>query len=112
MALESSVLRRGVVYGLRTVTFFIGYLLSPLSWWNDLFINAPLAYLFASIFKHFTPLGFSLLFSIGYCLSNILGILLMKLSISLSRRNFYRDLVLSIIYSVIAYIILSYILGV
>ena len=27
----------------------IGYLLSPLSWWNDTFVNLPLAYLFASL---------------------------------------------------------------
>ncbi len=29
----------------------IGYLLSPLSWWNDLFVNVPLAYLFALPFS-------------------------------------------------------------
>ena len=28
---------------------FIGYILSPLSWWNDTFINLPLAWLFASL---------------------------------------------------------------
>ncbi len=29
----------------------VGYLLSPLSWWNDLFVNVPLAYLFALPFS-------------------------------------------------------------
>lgn len=56
----------------------IGYLLSPLCWWNDLFFNLPIAYFFGY--------GCSLLSSdllvpcsiAGYWLSNLAGILLMQ----------------------------------
>lgn len=55
----------------------IGFLLSPLSWWNDLFINLPLAYLggvFASLFfKDWFYPGIL----ISYWLTNVLGFLMM-----------------------------------
>lgn len=59
----------------------IGYLLSPLCWWNDLIINLPIAY------------GFGYLCSLvvadwlipgaiaGYWLSNIVGILFMQFGV-------------------------------
>ncbi|MBV8887492.1 MAG: hypothetical protein JO235_26325 [Chroococcidiopsidaceae cyanobacterium CP_BM_RX_35] len=57
----------------------VGYLLSPLCWWNDLFFNLPIAYLFGYICSLFSP-SFLLPGSvIGYWLSNIAGILLMQL---------------------------------
>ena len=57
----------------------IGYLLSPLCWWNDLFFNFPIAYAFGYICSWLSP---DLLFPgsiVGYWLSNIAGILLMQL---------------------------------
>ncbi|MBV9389838.1 MAG: hypothetical protein JOZ78_25730 [Chroococcidiopsidaceae cyanobacterium CP_BM_ER_R8_30] len=59
----------------------VGYLLSPLCWWNDLFFNLPIAYLFGYVCSLFSP---SLLLPgsvIGYWLSNIAGILLMQLGV-------------------------------
>jgi hypothetical protein len=56
----------------------IGYLLSPLCWWNDLFFNLPIAYGFGYICSWLSP---DLLFPgtiVGYWLSNIAGILLMQ----------------------------------
>ncbi len=56
----------------------IGYLLSPLCWWNDLFFNLPIAYAFGYICSWLSP---DLLFPcsiVGYWLSNIAGILLMQ----------------------------------
>lgn len=56
----------------------IGYLLSPLSFWNDLFFNLPIAYFFGYLCSFLSP---NLLFPcsiIGYWLSNIAGILLMQ----------------------------------
>lgn len=58
----------------------IGYLLSPLSFWNDLFFNLPIAYGFGYLCSLLSP---SLLLPcsiIGYWLSNIAGILLMQAS--------------------------------
>ena len=57
----------------------IGYLLSPLCWWNDIFFNLPIAYAFGYICSWLSP---DLLFPctiVGYWLSNIAGILLMQL---------------------------------
>ncbi|MEG4858206.1 hypothetical protein QUB75_10985 [Microcoleus sp. K1-B6] len=57
----------------------IGYLLSPLCWWNDIFFNLPIAYAFGYIFSWLSP---DLLFPctiVGYWLSNIVGILLIQL---------------------------------
>jgi len=57
----------------------IGYLLSPLCWWNDIFFNLPIAYAFGYICSWLSP---DLLFPctiVGYWLSNIVGILLIQL---------------------------------
>lgn len=56
----------------------IGYLLSPLCWWNDLVFNLPIAYFFGYLCSWFSP---SLLLPcsiVGYWLSNIVGILMMQ----------------------------------
>ena len=39
------------------VMAFIGFMLSPLSWWNDLFVNVPLAVGFGSDASSRRPLG-------------------------------------------------------
>ncbi len=71
--------RKDIFKKLRGGFFLVlGYLLSPLCWWNDLLFNLPIAYGFGY--------GCSLLFPklllpcsiIGYWLSNIVGILLMQ----------------------------------
>ncbi|MBH8551390.1 hypothetical protein I8751_03145 [Nostocaceae cyanobacterium CENA357] len=56
----------------------IGYLLSPLCWWNDLVFNLPIAYFFGYICSLFAPKLFMPCVIIGYWLSNIVGILLMQ----------------------------------
>ena len=60
----------------RTI-FFIGWVLSPFTTWNDVLINIPLAYLCASFFFKIVPANFALQVIIFYWLSNGLGILLM-----------------------------------
>jgi len=55
----------------------IGYLLSPLSWWNDAFINLPLAWLFASLVSLASRRLFAPAMVLGYWLTNIAGLLLM-----------------------------------
>jgi hypothetical protein len=55
----------------------IGYLLSPLSWWNDAFINLPLAWLFASFVSLASHRLFAPAMVIGYWLTNIAGLLMM-----------------------------------
>ncbi len=55
----------------------IGYLLSPLSWWNDLFVNVPLAYLFALPFSLLHERLYLPAFVLGYWLSNLMGFILL-----------------------------------
>ncbi len=56
----------------------IGYLLSPLCWWNDLVFNLPIAYFFGYVCSLLSPKLLLPCAIIGYWLSNIVGILLMQ----------------------------------
>lgn len=60
-----------------TIIAFIGLMLSPITWWNDPFVNIPISYLAASIISDFSTKLFSLSFVIFYWLTNILGIFLL-----------------------------------
>jgi hypothetical protein len=55
----------------------IGFLLSPLSWWNDAFVNLPLAIGFAWLIALFYKPAFEASVIIGYWLTNVLGFMLM-----------------------------------
>lgn len=55
----------------------VGYLLSPLSWWNDLFVNIPLAYLFASLVSLASCRLFAPGMVVGYWLTNIIGLFML-----------------------------------
>ncbi len=68
-------LKRKVRGGILAV---LGYMLSPLSWWNDAFVNLPLALAFAWLVSAFFPRGgreacFQLCLIVGYWLTNIIG---------------------------------------
>ena len=63
-----------------TIIFFIGYALSPFSFWNDAFVNLPIAYFFASIAASLLQRYFLESFIFFYWLSNIFGIYLMVIS--------------------------------
>jgi hypothetical protein len=87
-------LRGGVLIG-------VGYMLSPLSWWNDLIFNLPVAYLFGyacSLFSKDFLIPGSI---VGYWLSNVLGILLMQAGAldmvkDAAPRNFKKELLVGI----------------
>lgn len=64
----------------------IGFILSPLSWWNDLLVNVPLAYAGAYVFGWLlhiiapfpiTPVQFTALIIIFYWITNAVGIWMM-----------------------------------
>ncbi len=55
----------------------VGYILSPLSWWNDLFVNIPLAYLVGLLFGLLSPRLFFPMVVAGYWLTNLAGILML-----------------------------------
>ena len=57
--------------------FFIGWMLSPLTFWNDAFINIPLSYLLAALLVKYININFLWLVLASYWFTNILGLYLM-----------------------------------
>ena len=55
----------------------VGYMLSPLSWWNDLFVNVPLALVFAWLVSAFYKPAFTSSLVVGYWLTNVIGFILL-----------------------------------
>jgi len=93
---------------LNRLLFFIGWLLSPFTTWNDVFINIPLAYISASLFFKVFPANFALQVVVFYWLSNGLGILLMYFTgrnvLKEKRLNFRSILITLLIYTIILFI--------
>lgn len=56
----------------------IGWLLSPLCWWNDLLFNLPIAVGFAKVLSVWKQSWFVPGLVTGYWLSNVVGIILMQ----------------------------------
>lgn len=89
---------------------FIGYMLSPLSWWNDLFVNWPLALACAWVISWFYKPAFTPSLILAYWLTNVLGFVLMQKGgakiISeedrpYSRKCLCRDLAISLLYTLL-----------
>lgn len=79
----------------------IGYMLSPLSWWNDLFFNLPIALAVGYALGWLNPGWFLPGTIVGYWLSNVLGILMMQFGamdifVSEEKRNIKRDLLIGL----------------
>jgi hypothetical protein len=66
---------------LSTVLASIGYILSPLSWWNDMVVNVPLAYAFSWPFALLYEHLFLPAFVFAYWLTNLLGFVLLHIAI-------------------------------
>lgn len=56
----------------------VGYILSPLSWWNDPFVNIPIAYLVGLLAGLISPRAFSGAMIAGYWATNIAGLVLLQ----------------------------------
>jgi hypothetical protein len=94
----------------------IGYLLSPLSWWNDLFINVPLALVFAWGVSLFYRPAFGAAWVLGYWLTNVAGFFLMHKGARrmacdkprrYSRRDLLKDLGVSLLYTLLIVLLLK-----
>jgi len=92
-----------------------GYILSPLSWWNDLFINIPLAYIFAIPFGAISKTLFMPMLIVGYWITNIIGFMLMhhgtkslstKKNKKYTRKELVKDLTISILYTILILILI------
>lgn len=88
---------------------FIGFLLSPLSWWNDAFINIPLAIGFGWLVALVHRPAFEVAVIAGYWLTNILGLVLLQIGARqtvtagaarlYTRRELVKDLLISLLYT-------------
>ncbi len=97
--------RRGRL-ALRAVLFTVGYLLSPLTFWNDAFVNIPIAYAIAYLASlALGPAMFPVVFLAAYNATNIIGLLLMHIGarggVSLRARDVAEMIVASILYTLL-----------
>jgi len=99
--------KRKVSGGVLTV---VGYMLSPLSWWNDMFVNIPLALVFAWIVSAFYKPAFSVAMVIGYWLTNVLGFVLLHKGAQqlisnkdkkYARKELLKDVLISLAYTLL-----------
>jgi hypothetical protein len=88
----------------------IGYMLSPLSWWNDLFVNVPLALAFAWLISLLYKPAFGPALVLGYWLTNVAGLILLHKGAQrmltdqqkgYSRRDLLRDVGISLLYTLV-----------
>jgi len=95
----------------------VGYLLSPLSFWNDLFLNIPLAYVFALPFAAISRTLFLPAMITGYWITNIAGFILLhkgavdvasKEAVRYSRSALIKDLGLSVVYTLVVVLLLKF----
>jgi hypothetical protein len=86
----------------------VGYMLSPLSWWNDMFVNVPLALAFAWVVSVFYRPAFEVSLVVGYWLTNVAGFVLMHKGTQqmltdkkkkYSMRDLLRDVGVSLLYT-------------
>src|ERR1051326_5229772 len=93
-----------------------GFFLSPLSWWNDLFVNVPLALAFAWLVSWLNPKLFAASFVLGYWGTNVLGLVMMQKGGGMmlakekiyTRRSLMIDLVVSLLYTGVIMLLIHY----
>ena len=92
-------------------------MLSPLSWWNDLFVNVPLAVAFAWVVSFFYRPAFEACVVLGYWLSNVLGFVLLHKGAQqvfsdkkprYSRRDLLKDVAISLVYTGLILLLLKF----
>jgi len=87
----------------------IGYILSPLSWWNDVFVNIPISYVVAYIISLIIPGTFIPAFIITYLITNVVGLIMLHLgveeavkgNVKLSKERVVKYIIVSTIYTLI-----------
>jgi hypothetical protein len=96
----------------------VGFLLSPLSWWNDLFVNFPIAYACACGANFIYKGSFLSAFIISYWLTNVLGFALLQKGLEkmgkdakekkkYSGKDFLRDMLFSALYTLLIVILVK-----
>jgi hypothetical protein len=95
----------------------IGFMLSPLSWWNDLFVNVPLALVFAWLVSFVYKRAFEVSLIVGYWLTNVAGLVLMHKGAEkmlkdqdspYSWRDLAKDVLVSLLYTGVIVVLLKF----
>ncbi len=88
----------------------VGFMLSPLSWWNDLFVNVPLAVAFGWLVSLVYQPAFNPAVVVGYWLTNVAGFILMHKGAQQMLKDepkpyrasdLFKDLAVSLIYTLL-----------
>ncbi|MGZ4974441.1 MAG: hypothetical protein ACXWDN_16905 [Limisphaerales bacterium] len=96
---------------------FVGFMLSPLSWWNDAFVNLPLAVAFGWLISLVYKPAFEPAVVVGYWLTNVAGFVLMhkggvkmvsKDDKKYSGRDFLRDVGISLAYTLLIVVLIKW----
>jgi len=95
----------------------VGYLLSPLCWWNDIVINLPLALGFGYLFSRPFPDALVPMTGLGYWLTNVVGFVLMqqgavtavqKIDQGSNRQSLRNGLITSTVYTLAIVVLLQF----
>ena len=62
------------------LVFFVGWVLSPFTFWNDAFVNIPLSYIAANLLLRIAHMSFVTAMLVCYWVSNVLGLAMMYAS--------------------------------
>ena len=107
-----SINRRQIKGG---IVGLIGFILSPLTWWNDAFVNLPLAILFGWLVSLVYEPAFEVATVVGYWLTNLVGLILLRRGArdifaaqtpAERRKEWVNDLAVSLIYTLLIVILL------
>ena len=100
-----------------TLIGVIGFLLSPLSWWNDLLVNVPLAVGFGWLIALIHPPAFEAAVVVGYWLTNIAGLVLLQYGArralarearpAYSWRALMKDIAISLLYTLLIVVLVK-----
>jgi hypothetical protein len=95
MVLKRFMLASRLAYGM---VGGVGYILSPLSWWNDGVVNIPIALAAAKVTNELTGIDLELLFTIYYWLTNFIGLIMLFAGVNgtIRARLKARDMALSL----------------
>jgi hypothetical protein len=85
----------------------VGWLLSPLSFWNDAFVNIPLACAIAYPLHRFGGLGLRSTTAAAYLLTNVLGLVLIYLALRKKRQLVWRIPAIRTILTALAFSVLA-----
>ena len=85
----------------------VGYFLSPLSWWNDPYVNLPIAYGMAWAVSLIDKRIFAVALVVSYWITNIAGLIMLHKGLAPAiaggnkghRRKIVTDLVISVVYT-------------